>query len=465
MNRRLSRLAFTGLAIISLVGCGSAAATGAPTSGPTAVALTSAPTTAPTAAPTTAATTSASVAPGPATEINFWHWATGIDQYVNAFNASHPNIHVNLVMKSTPDDLYAALNTAVTAKTGIPDAIGIEYAYIQNAILHDELTNLNDLGVTDAADVFSPWALQQVSHAGGLYAYPQDVAPTIMLCNKDLLDKNGVTAPTTWAEFESAAAKLHASDSKAYLTNVTADGFLFMALAWNSGAVFTKWDGTNITVNFTSPETLRVADLWDRLIKSGNFMKVDTFSNDWSSAIANQTIACWITGAWGTKVVSGNAPALSGKWMIYQVPQWVAGTAINGMYGGASVAVMKASSQQKAAESFLRWLEMDPANALSLTKPPEEWFPPQKSVFADPAWSDFTHPYFSGQKSNQILKQAGDAVNLAWQWSPLTAFESSTYNNLIGDVFAGKVSYADMVRDWEAKFKAYAVDQGFTVTP
>jgi hypothetical protein len=47
-------------------------------------------------------------------------------------------------------------------------------------------------------------------------------------------------------------------------------------------------------------------------MKSGNLAPIDTYSNDWNTALGKGTIACWNSGAWGT-FISGSMPDYKGK--------------------------------------------------------------------------------------------------------------------------------------------------------
>ncbi len=78
-----------------------------------------------------------------------------------------------------------------------------------------------------------------------------------------------ITVPTTWDEFSTAAAALHKADPKVYLSNFTSDQGWFFGMLWQSGAKPFLVNGTNLTVNFTSPEALRVAKLWGDMMTAG----------------------------------------------------------------------------------------------------------------------------------------------------------------------------------------------------
>jgi multiple sugar transport system substrate-binding protein len=397
-------------------------------------------------------------------EISFWSWVPGIEEQVNAFNESQSDIHVTYINKGNGNTEYAAFRTALEAGSEIPDAVQIEFQHLPSFIVRNELANLADHGAAEIADQFVPWTWAQVSSAdGGVYAYPQDAGPMILMCNTELLESTNTAVPTTWEEFEAAAASLHAANPQAYLANFTPDQGHWFGLLWQSGALPFAIDGTNITIDFTSPEVTRVAELWDRLRTSGNLAPLDTYTPDWNTAIGNGTIACWTSGAWGPQVIEPNAPDLAGKWEAYQMPAWTAGEAVNGNYGGSTIAVTAASQNPAAAEAFNRWLNADPAPTLALAGPPAGLFPVTTATLENPEWADFTSEFWSGQKLHEITAEAASTVDTSFQWPPFTDFVYTTYAAELVNVQGGSTTLVQVMQNLQDQVTQYATDQGYTV--
>ncbi len=445
------------IAVLLLAAC-------APASTPTTAPATQAPATQAPAA-TEAATGAATEAPaaGAPVEITFWSWVPHIEEQVNAFNASQTAIKVNYVNAGGGSAEYDKLKVALEANTDIPDVVQIEYQYLPTFIARGDLLNLADYGANDVKDQFVPWTWAQVSQGDAVYAYPQDAGPMVMFCNDAVLEKGGVTAPTTWDEFAASAATLHQADPNAYLSNFTADQGWFFGILWQSGARPFAVDGENITINFTSPEAMRVAKLWGDLIKSGNLNPVDTYTNDWNTALGNGSIACWPSGSWGT-FISASAPDFAGKWKVYPMPQWTTGDKINGNYGGSTSAVTQASAHPKEAAQFAQWLNLDPKATLDLTNPDGAGlFPVTQTTLTDPTWKDTTYDYWSGQAIHQVMADAAQEVDVNFAWSPFTDFVFTTYADEITQVKAGTITFEQALQDLQDKSVAYAQDQGFTV--
>jgi multiple sugar transport system substrate-binding protein len=397
-------------------------------------------------------------------EIKFWSWVPSVTDQVDEWNAANPNIHVTYENAGAGNGEYTKLNTALQANSDIPDIVQIEFQHLPYYISQDALLDLTKYGANDVKGQFVPWTWTQVSQGTGVYAYPQDSGPMVMFCNDSVLQKNNVAVPTTWDEFTTAAAALHTSDPKAYLSNFTADQGWFFGMLWASGAHPFVVNGKNITINFTSNEAMRVANLWGDLIKSGNLSPIDTYTNDWNSAIGDGTIACWQAGAWGT-YISGYGPNFAGKWKVYLMPQWTAGGKVNGNYGGSTIAVTKASKHPVEAAAFDKWLNTDAKPTLELTNPDKAGlFPVTLATLANPAWSDVKYDYWSGQAIHSTMAEASKQIDPGFGWSPFTSFVYTTYADDLTKVRAGTMTFAELMQDLQAQCVQYAKDQGFTVT-
>ena len=444
-----------GLVLLSVVGCGAGA-----TPSPAATATSngnSIPTGTPVPTPQV-------TAPPNATQVSFWSWVPDINKQVDAFNASHTDVYVNYVNNGNGNTEYAKLKTALQAGTDIPDVVQIEYQHLPGFIARGTLANLAKYGAADVASKFVPWTWSQVSQGTGVYAYPQDAGPMILMCNKSVLSKFGISAaPTTWDEFAADAAKIHTADSKSYLSNFTDDQGWYFGLLWQAGAKPFVVNGSTISISLASPEALKVAKYWGDLLKSGNLSPAGTWTSDWNTALDKGTIACWEAGAWGPESVTPAAPDTKGSWEIATMPQWDASKPSNGNYGGSAIAVTLASPNQKAADEFARWLTTDPAATLALTGGGAQLFPVQNSVTSDPTWTGTTDPFFGGQTTHQVMATAMAQVDPSFGWSPFTDFVYSAYATDMVQVHSGKMTFEALMNDLQTKSVQYAKDQGMTV--
>jgi multiple sugar transport system substrate-binding protein len=455
LHPSLGRISLAAIVVGALVACESATTTDAPS-----VAADESQ-----AAPAATESAAPLVTPGEdfaGVEISFWSWVPGIQTQVDAFNASQSDIWVTYRNAGAGDAEYTALRTALETNTDVPDVVQIEYQHLPSFIARDQLLNLAEYGAGDVAGEFESWTVAQSSQGDGVFAYPQDAGPMIMMCNQALLDEHGIAVPTTWDEVVSASAALHEADPDVYLMNLTADQGHFFGLLWQSGARPFEVDGSSIAIDFTSPEVTRVAELWQELLDSGNLSPIQTYTNDWNAALAERQIACWTAGAWGPSLIESAAPDQSGEWRVVQMPQWDSG-GVNGNYGGSAIAVTGATDNPAEAEAFVRWLTTDPETVISLTQPPANLFPVTTSALSDPEWTEFAPEFWGGETTHQTMAEAASAVDTEFGWSPFTDFVYTTYAEQLSSVVAGDTTFPEAMQALQEAAVQYASDQGFTV--
>jgi multiple sugar transport system substrate-binding protein len=287
----------------------------------------------------------------------------------------------------------------------------------------------------------------------------------VMFCNDSVLKQYNISVPTTWDEFAAAAAQLHAANANVYLSNFTADQGWFFGMLWQSGAKPFIVNKSNVTINFLSPEVTRVVKLWGDMMKAGVLSPIDTYTNDWNTAIGNGSIACWQAGSWGTYISSYDSGGFSGHWSVYLLPQWTAGGQVDGNYGGSAIAVTMASAHPAEAAAFTRWLNTDAQPTLELTAADgAALFPVTLATLNNSAWSDVTYEFWSGQAVHQVMAQASQQVDPNFGWSPFTNFVYTTYGDLLVQVRAGTITFEDAMQQLQTTVVSYAQDQGFTVT-
>ena len=144
--------------------------------------------------------------------LSVWSWRT---EDVAAYNAifavyekAHPGTKVDF--KSFKNTEYNLILTTGLAGSKGPDVAQVRsYGQLQPTIASKSLLPLDD--VVD----LSSWDANVVKSAKGkddgkLYAVPLAQQTLQMFYNKDIFDKSGLAAPTTWAEFMAVNAKLKA---------------------------------------------------------------------------------------------------------------------------------------------------------------------------------------------------------------------------------------------------------------
>ncbi len=148
-------------------------------------------------------------------------WDNGMPAVVSAWNASHPDIQVQLIKPSgTGYTLYNKLITDNRAGTN-PDISEVEYQALPEMVANKVAISLNkylpNLSQSYPASVNVPRHFQ-----GQTYGVAQNICPMVFFYRKDVFAKLGLKAPTTWAQYATDAAAIHKANPKEYLGNFDA---------------------------------------------------------------------------------------------------------------------------------------------------------------------------------------------------------------------------------------------------
>jgi multiple sugar transport system substrate-binding protein len=399
---------------------------------------------------------------GPVT-ITFWSWVPNLQQAVNLFEQSHPNIKVKLENVGAASAEYTKLTTALKAGSGAPDAVQIEYAFLPQYEISGKLVDLSQYGANDIKNDFVPWTWGQVSQGSKVYAIPQDSGPMGMLYREDIFKKYNLAIPTTWAQFAQEAIQLHKDNPKIYLTDFPpSNGTWFTSLAWQAGSQPFVINGTNIKVDIDDAPAMQVANYWQNLVKAGAVDTLVDFTNDWYAGLSNGTIATWITAAWAPTDLAGFASKSAGLWRAAPLPQWAPGQEASSNWGGSTDAVTTQSQHPKEAAEFVEWLNSNSASAQMLSQK-LYLFPTQLSVLSSPTFNSGVS-FYGGQNVNQVFAASSSHVNTTFQWSPFQQYVFTQLNNQLSSAVAGKISFAQALQNTQKTVVTYAQSQGFTVS-
>lgn len=399
---------------------------------------------------------------GPAT-ITFWSWVPNLQQAVNLFEQSHPNIKVKLENIGSGGTEYTKLTTALKAGSGAPDVVQIEYAYLPTYELTGKLVDLSQYGANNYKNDFVPWVWGQVAQGSKIYAIPQDSGPMGMLYRTDVFTRYHLAVPTTWAQYAQEAIQLHKDNPKIYMTDFASnDGPWYTSLNWQAGSTPFTVNGTNVKINIDDAPALQVANYWGNLVKAGVLDTGADFSNDWYAGLQSGTIATWITAAWAPTDLEGFAAKSAGLWRAAPLPQWTAGANDSANWGGSTDAVTTQSKYPAQAAEFAEWLNTNQQSVSMLTSK-LYLFPTQNTVLNSPSF-DTAISFYGGQKVNQVFTASAQRVNTSFQWSPFQDYVFTQLQDQLGSAVNGKISFPQAIQNTQKTVVSYAQAQGFTVT-
>ncbi|HEY8721930.1 sugar ABC transporter substrate-binding protein [Pengzhenrongella sp.] len=400
------------------------------------------------------------------TNLTFWTWVPGIEKEVALFEKAYPAIKVKVVNAGQGEPQYTKLRTALSAGTGAPDVVQIEFQYIPTFTVTDSLLDLRPFGAGELKDQFVDWTWGQVTGDNGeVWAIPQDSGPMGMLYRTDILAKYKITPPTTWEEFANAARALHQGDPKAYLTNLASNqNGVWMGLLWAAGAKpFSSTGKGHVTINVNDKVSQRVADYWGPLVNDGVVSTDPDFTDSWYQGLNSGKYATWLTAAWAPVFLTSSAASTSGKWRAAPLPQEKAGgTQKSGNWGGSTSAVVKSTKNPIASAKFAEFINTDPASAKMLSTS-QFLFPPTTAMLTDPAIVEEKPAFYGGQQVNQVFADISKTVDTDFQWPPFLDQAVNDWDETVGKALADKTDLKAALDEWQNRLITYAENQGFTV--
>jgi multiple sugar transport system substrate-binding protein len=398
---------------------------------------------------------------GPVT-LTVWSWVPNLQDEVNLFEKSHPDIKIKLENAGQSAPEYTKLQTAFKANSGAPDVVQIEYSHLPEFILTGKLVDLSQYGASAVKNDFIPWTMTQAMQGSKIYGIPQDTGPLGLLYRKDIFAKYHLAVPTTWAQFAQESVQLHKDDPSIYLTNYpTNDAAFFEALSAQAGSLPFSVSGTTVGISLNNAGSIKVANYWNTLISEKAAATTPDFTNDWYAGLGNGTYASWITAAWGPVFLSGVAAKSAGDWAVAPLPQWSAGQDVSANWGGSVDAVTTQSQHPAQAAEFAIWLNHDPTSSLMLAQK-QYLFPVLTSTLNNSA-IDVPYSFFGGQKINTVFTASSKHINTNYQWSPFQSYVDNQIQNQMSAAGSGKYSLAQALQNVQASTVTYAKNQGFTV--
>jgi multiple sugar transport system substrate-binding protein len=393
--------------------------------------------------------------------ITYWTWTPSAEAQVEAFQKAYPNVTVKLVDTAGAADHNLKLQNAITAGSGAPDVAQLEYQSIPQFALPGSLVDLTDYGFGDLKDLYTPGPWNAVAGTGPIYGLPQDSGPMALFYNKDVFDEYGLEVPTTWDEYIAGAEKLKQEAPDKIYANDTGDAGLATSLIWQAGGRPFQSEDTNVTIDLTDDGTQKWADTWGKLIEEELLGNIAGWTDEWFTALSDDTIATLTTGAWMPGVFEASAPNGSGKWRVAPMPTYDGGAATNAENGGSAQVVLDQSKNKDLAAGFLRWLNADQDSIDVFLA--SGGFPGTVADLQSDEFKGLESEYFGGQKINEVLVAGAESVSTGWQYLPWQAYANSIYADTAGQAYLNHTSLTDSLADWSEANVKYGNEQGYTV--
>ncbi|KPC84722.1 MULTISPECIES: ABC transporter substrate-binding protein [Streptomyces] len=401
--------------------------------------------------------------------LDYWSWVPGMQKAVDLWNSENPDVQVKL--RTTPSGnagTYQNLSNALKAGKA-PDLGQIEYDSLASFRLKGGLTDIAKCdGVEEAGSKFVDWTWSQVDFGAGgedgVWAVPQDTGPMALFYRKDVFDKLGLAAPTTWEEYESAARKIKAAKKGQYITHFSqTDPNWFTGLLWQNKAPMFDRDGDKWKVTVDRPESRKVADYWQKLIDD---KLVATDLQGFSPALYKSwndgEVVTWISAAWGYSTIRDNAKATDGKWAVAPMPQWEKGQKQAGNWGGSTTAVLKGSKHPAEAAKFALWLNTD-AKALGILNKEGGLYPAAKAGLELPALKQPVD-FYGKQPVFDVFAEASANVDTDFTWGPTMTDTYRFLSDGTAKATGGGSTLGDVLKDTDSQSAESLRKQSLDVT-
>lgn len=400
-----------------------------------------------------------------ATQLTFWGWSAGYDLVVDAFNKTHPNICVKLQNAGATTAEYVKLNDTLKAGNGAPDIVQLEYFEVPSFEITKSLVDLSQYGVSSSRADIAPAAWSQVSQGSALYAMPVDLGPLALYYNSKQFTAAGLTVPTTWEQFATAADKLHGTDPNAAITNFDPESTQdVLALMQQYGAFpFTYSGGETLGINFTGPAQTAFATYWQGLIDKHEVTTAADFSPAQWANLDSGANAARLSPAWGPVGMQLSIKKTIGDWRAAPMPQAQAGQNLAGNWGGSTLAVVKGTKHAKEAAEFAQWFGGSADAWKILSGPVGGAFPGYLPLLNSADFRSTTLPISADSKPNAVFADAAQHL-VEPQWPPIMTAALTQWTSTFAGVTKGTETLPQAFQTFQKQMTDYAKAQGFTVT-
>jgi len=398
-------------------------------------------------------------------EITVWVDATR-QPSVEAFQAAHPEIKVNMVL----DDGSSGASGTFQTKIGLADQAGEGWPDVVFSTQNNDAawTSREINGVQPFAmalnqgfldqsflDGFTPGALDPVTIDGVVYGLRNDLAPVLFWYNKKLLDEFGYEPPKTWEDYQALGDKL-AAEHPGYFLGAIGDAFEGPYIYyWSGQAPIFQVDGTTFKSDVEDPNTKKVTALMDHMLANGTLTQDSVFGSAFVE-MADKLVAipgpAWYSGALFQNPAGVNAEP--GEWAAAPPLFWTDGDKVTGNVGGGVWYASSHTENPEAVKAFLEFVITNEETAGTGGLPAyqsaaDKWLDKQASS-----------GFYAGDFKSAI-SAAAESVWSGWGY-PTFSPETAWAKVITPGLAAGK-TIAELSEAWEQETKNEAQVEGYDV--
>ncbi|MHA5048411.1 extracellular solute-binding protein [Streptomyces sp. SD15] len=298
---------------------------------------------------------------GPTT-ITWWDTSNATNEaptyqaLVKSFEKANPDVKVKYV--NVPfDQAQNKFDTAAGA-SGAPDVLRSEVGWTPAFAKKGYFLPLDGTEALADESKFQPSLIEQAKYDGKTYGVPLVTDTLALVYNKEIFEKAGVEAPTTWAELKTAAAAIKKKTGVDGYWGST-QAYYAQSFLYGEDTDTVDADAKKITVK--SAAAVKGYETWEGLFDGSGLHKADTTVDAYAhiqEAFVSGKVASIIQGPWEiTNFYKGSAFKDKANLGIVSVPAGSTGKA-GAPTGGHNLSVYAGSDKahQEASLKFLKFM-------------------------------------------------------------------------------------------------------------
>ncbi|WP_162605440.1 ABC transporter substrate-binding protein [Jiangella ureilytica] len=297
-------------------------------------------------------------APEEPTTVSFFSWIGNqpeMQLLAEEFQKEHPTITIEF--ENVPAEQAAQVLTTRIAGNNAPDVAYVNASDTADYASRGAAVDLQNY--IDRSDVVDPDDYVEafktfVTYDDAMWGLPMGGETTGLFYRIDMFEAAGIAAPpTTWEQFEEAAAALTDPAAGTYGFEMFAPESAYYWYPWlyQAGGDLLSEDGE---VLFTSDEAREAADFYVGLAQYAPPDYLNSNSWDGRVAFAEGQVAMYMAGAWFAGTLSEEFPDIEGKWATAPLPEGPAGCKTT--IAGDALVMMDQTDNPDAAWLWMEFL-------------------------------------------------------------------------------------------------------------
>lgn len=291
--------------------------------------------------------------------LTFWGKTQGQEAQVSLWNEQNPSVQVTYVQQGGDADLTSALQNATTAGNA-PDVFETPRGYTVSFLVDGVSRDVSEWFDNDDG-AFAESAFDFVRVGEVVVGIPFAMNPTFNAVNTATFESFGLSAPTTWDEFQVQATAMQQQGDVKSMNLPGEDPSYLRDLASQFGAEWWSAQEGAWRVGFDSPESRAAgaviqAAIDTAIVSNYTYIEWDALMQFFSSGQLSQ----FTTSTWQLPIYEANFQSSVGDWKLAPYPaESDGGDLVSPSYFNA-YGVSSGSEQPEAAVAFARWLATDP---------------------------------------------------------------------------------------------------------